>query len=695
MSQTASLYRSSRIRRFGSRQWSLNWTTTALAALVVLATALRLYHLGAKGLWTDEVFTALFASAENDLAAVARRPLSTPVPTPPLWFLITHLFLKVLGSSDIVVRLPSVLFGVLGILAIYKVGEALFDRTIALISAFLLAVSPMHLHYSQEARFYAGVVLFSLLSLYFFYRGVNSDERKWWLGFTIVTLVNLYIHLTAFFVLAVEILYACLLLTHRLVAARRSGTTRRFSTTCALPLLISLGVITAGYVPMIPYVIRGIQDSRGLGNPDQIQGLELSVGYFLSLFGAFGAGDGISLSLYMAAFLWGLINAIRKQWHQGLLILLWTVGPFAMVFLLRPKHWFAPKYVIFILPLYLMTLSLGLTYLARSIACALGHWNGLGVRRYLLELSLAALLTIYALMSISGLDETYAPQKGVRWREIGQFLTSNMQPEDAVISFPYNLTMPIQDLMAYYGPTAEEIDFFAYNPTPEEADVSVVGSQRQMQVILGDHRRVWIVIYRRSDNQLAIMHGDVFEWLSPQPYIELSLDKTSTVLYTGKGQTQLALLKEAKHFTNLAAEAHGSIGEAYGSMRMWEETLAAYARAAEMEPERGIWHYYLGTLYEREGQRNRALAEYQQAIRLQPEIPGFHAALGDFYRQAGRADEAILEYRQAIRLYTSQNRGAENSEHVRSWNNAMHELKTSVERAEATDNASGLNSPIK
>lgn len=694
MSQIASLYKSSRIRRFGSRQWSFDWTTTALAALVVLATALRLYHLGAKGLWTDEVFTALFASAENDLAAVARRPLSTPVPTPPLWFLITHLFLKVLGSSDIVVRLPSVLFGVLGILAIYKVGEALFDRTIALTSAFLLAVSPMHLHYSREARFYAGIVLFSLLSLYFFYRGVNSDERKWWGGFTVVTLVNLYTHLTAFFVLAVEILYACLLLTHDLVAARRSGTTRRFSTTFALPLLISLGIIAACYAPMIPHILRGIQGTRGLGNPSDIEGLELSVGYFLSLFGVFGAGAGIPLSLYMAAFLWGLINAIRKQWRQGLLILLWTVGPFAMVFLLRPKHWFAPKYVIFILPLYLMTLSLGLTYLARSIARALGHWNGLGVRRSLLELSLAALLTIYTLMSISGLDETYAPQKGVRWREIGQFLTSNMQPDDAVISFPYNLTMPIQDLMAYYSPTAEEIDFFAYNPTLEEADVPVVGSQRQMQVILGDHRRVWIVIYRRSDNQLAIMHDDVIEWLSPQPYVELPLGGMSTVLYTGLGLTRLALLEEAKHFTHLTAEAYGSIGEAYCSKKMWKEALVAYTRAAEMEPGQGIWHYCLATLYAERGQRDKALVEYQQAIRLQSEIPGFHAALGDFYRQDGRTDEAISQYRQAIRLYTSQNAGAENSEYVRSWNDAMHELKTSVERAEATDNASGLNSPI-
>lgn len=680
---------------FGDRPWSSNWIVVTLLVLITaLAAALRLYHLDARGLWTDEVFTALFASAENDLAAVARRSLSTPVPTPPLWFLITHFFLRILGSSDIVARLPSMLCGVLGILAIYKVGEALFDRAIGLTSALLLALSPMHLRQSQEARFYAGVVLFSLLSLYFLYRGVNSYEKKWWVGFTIVTLVNLYTHLTAFFVLAVEIMYACLLLTQHLVAARRRGTTRRLGTTFALPLLISVGIIAACYVPMIPHIIRGIQGPRGLGNPNQTRGLKLSVGYFLSLFGRFGAGDGIPLALFMAAFLWGLIHAIRRQGRPGFLILLWIAVPFLIVFPLRPKHWFAAKYVIFILPLYLMTISLGVTYLARSIALFLSHWTALGVWKFLPVLSLVALVTIYGLMSISDLDEKYAPQTGVRWREIGRLLTNNMQSEDAVISFPHNLTMPTQDLMTYYGPTSEEIDFFMYDSSLEEADVSIVSSRRQMQGILGNHRRVWIVFHRRSDNQVA-MQDDVFEWLSPQPYVELPLGGMSTVLYTGKDQARLTLLEEAKHFTHLTADAHGSIAEAYGSMRMWEEALAAYARAAAMEPERGIWHYYLGTLYERTGQRDRALAEYQQAIRLQPEVAGFHVTLGDFYRQDGRTDEAILEYRQAIRLYTSQNRGAENSQYVRSWNDTVHELKTSVERAEATDNASGLHSPIK
>ncbi len=654
----------------GGQRLSSNWTVIALLLITVLATALRLYHLDARGLWVDEIFTAIFASADNDLAEVAQGPLSSPVPTPPLWFFITHFFVKALGSSDAVVRLPSVIAGVLGILAVYKVGETLFDRTTGLISAFFLAVSPAHLHFSQEARFYAGIVLFSLLSLYFLHRGVNSGETKWWVGFTIATILNTYTHLAAFLVLAVEILYACLLLVHHLVAAKRAGATKRLIDTFALPLLISLGVMTICYVPMMPHLIRGIKGSRGLGNPNDIQGLELTTGYFLSLFGDFGAGVGIALSLYMAAFLWGLIHAIRKHKRQGLLILLWTVVPFAIVLLLRPKHWFAAKYVVFILPLYLLTVSLGVTCVAKSVALFLSQWNVLRPPRRLQTLSLVSLVAIYGLMSISGLDNVYAWQSD-RWKSMGQLLISNMQPQDAVVPLSLTLlTMPVEDIMAYYG------------PKPEEANVIVVDNRSQMEDVLANHSRVWIVIDRRIDLNKS---GEVIEWLKLQPHVELAIEGRAKVLYTGKNQTQLALLEEAKRFTNLTAEAHGSIAEAYRSLGMWEEAQAAYARAAAMEPEQGIWHYHLASLYEERGRPDTALAEYKQAIHLQPEIPGFHAALGDFYRRTGLANEAISKYREAIRLYTSQNGGTENSEYVRSWSDMIRQLEMSEGQAEVAD----------
>jgi tetratricopeptide (TPR) repeat protein len=373
-----------------------------------------------------------------------------------------------------------------------------------------------------------------------------------------------------------------------------------------------------------------------------------------------------------------LINAVRKQGRQGLLILLWTAVPFAIVLLLSSKHWFVPKYVIFILPIYLMTMSVGITCLARSIALFLSPWNPHRLSKLLPALSLVSLVALYSVMGMSALDQVYAQQQG-RWREIGQFLASNRQPEDAVASFPISsvlLTMPGREIMAYYGPR----------------DVIELGSRDQLEDLLANHRRVWIVKpggWADPDSEFRT------SWLANLSYLELPLGDEALVLYTGKAQTRLALLEEAKHLTNLTAEAHGSIGEAYCSMRMWKEALAAYIRAAEMEPGQGIWHYCLATLYAEKGQRDKALVEYQQAIRLQSEIPGFHAALGDFYRQDGRTDEAISQYRQAIRLYTSQNRGAENSEYVCSWSNMIRELEMSVEREEVTDNAFGLDLPTR
>ena len=128
-----------------------------------------------------------------------------------------------------------------------------------------------------------------------------------------------------------------------------------------------------------------------------------------------------------------------------------------------------------------------------------------------------------------------------------------------------------------------------------------------------------------------------------------------------------------------------STAEAYRSLGMWQEALAAYAQAAAMKPAQGIWRYHLATLYEEQGWPDAALAEYQQAIRLQPEMSGFHAALADFCRRSDLTDQAISQYRQAIRLYTSQNRGAENSEYVRSWRNMIRELEMTAERAEVAD----------
>ena len=642
----------------GGQRLSSNRIVITLLLITALTAALRLYHLDASGLWVDEIFTAVFASPDKSLAEVMQRSLPVPWPSPPLWFFITHFFMKLFGVGDFIVRLPSVVAGVLGILAMYKVGEALFDRTVGLTSAFLLTVSPCHVYFSREARFYAAIILFSLLTIYFLHWGTNSNEKKWWIGFTLATLINVYIHLTAFFVLAAEVVYLGLLLAYEVVIARKGGLRKLFRETWALPCRISLSVLAVCYLPIVPYLLTGIQNPvRGLGNPGGIRGLELSADYFLDLLANFGAGPGLPLLLYLGACLWGMGNAARTHKRQMLLFLLLAVVPFVIVLLLSPKQRFRYKYVIFILPVYLLTISLGLTYLTRSIAHALERWQILRRPNSLQPLSLAALVAIYGLVSIPAMDKTYAHRVD-RWRNIGQLLTDNVQPEDAVMVSPTAFaTMSTKEIMAYYS-----------SPLVE-ANTVMLENVGQIQDVLASHRRVWVLV----SDKLA---GEVVTWISSQPRVELAVGGYEMV-YMGQGQSQLVLLKETEHLTIPTAEAHSSIAETYHSLGMWAESIAAYERAAAMEPDRGIWSYRMAILYDKRlGRPKAALAKYQRAIDLEPEIANFHAALGGFYRRTDRPHKAIVQYEEAIRLYLSQNKGDEDATRIRGWRDAIRSLKS-------------------
>ncbi|MCJ7609927.1 glycosyltransferase family 39 protein, partial [Candidatus Bathyarchaeota archaeon] len=106
-----------------------------------------MYKLDGKGLWYDELGTALYTAPDKSLLEVVRGPLEVPViPAPPFYFLITHLFRQV-SESEFLLRLPSVFYGVLAIAAMFILGKALLGPREGLIGAFLLAVSSFHVRY--------------------------------------------------------------------------------------------------------------------------------------------------------------------------------------------------------------------------------------------------------------------------------------------------------------------------------------------------------------------------------------------------------------------------------------------------------------------------------------------------------------------------------------------------------------------
>lgn len=87
---------------------------------------------------------------------------------PPLYYLLLKLWTGVFGYSEIALRLPSVLAGVLAVFVVYKIGQKLFNEKIGKLAALFLAINPLAVYYSQEARMYSLATLLVALSVWAF-----------------------------------------------------------------------------------------------------------------------------------------------------------------------------------------------------------------------------------------------------------------------------------------------------------------------------------------------------------------------------------------------------------------------------------------------------------------------------------------------------------------------------------------------
>ncbi|MGD8623124.1 MAG: glycosyltransferase family 39 protein, partial [Anaerolineae bacterium] len=166
-----------------------------LAGLVLLALILRLARLTFQPLWWDEGWSLYFAT--TDLGTMLQR---TAVDIhPPFYYLLLHLWTRLLGPGVVSVRLLSVLIGTATVPLLAAVGRRLLGSAGALLAAALLAISPFHIYYAQEIRMYGLVTLLGLAATYFALR------RPWaarsWLGYVLAATAALYTQYYAAFLL--------------------------------------------------------------------------------------------------------------------------------------------------------------------------------------------------------------------------------------------------------------------------------------------------------------------------------------------------------------------------------------------------------------------------------------------------------------------------------------------------------------
>jgi len=89
-------------------------------------------------------------------------------------------FVKVFGLTPLAVRLPNLIFSVLTVFILYKLVLLLTNSSIiSNLVSFVLAISPWHLQFSRGAWESSTALFFLLLGIYWFYRYIINQQKKY------------------------------------------------------------------------------------------------------------------------------------------------------------------------------------------------------------------------------------------------------------------------------------------------------------------------------------------------------------------------------------------------------------------------------------------------------------------------------------------------------------------------------------
>jgi len=176
-----------------SKRISSFFTRHGLLSALLLSSGFRLGGLGIECLWYDEAFTSLISDLPFDRALMA---IAGDV-HPPLYYLMSWIMAHMAGNSELTMRLPAALFGILSCYQLYLFVMAISsDKNLAIWSTFVMAVLPAQLYYSQEAR---GYTLLTWLVLF----AMTSIVQRKWLRSTCALALLMFTHNLAVFYVAV------------------------------------------------------------------------------------------------------------------------------------------------------------------------------------------------------------------------------------------------------------------------------------------------------------------------------------------------------------------------------------------------------------------------------------------------------------------------------------------------------------
>lgn len=298
-----------------------------LVAITILAAVLRLSTLGEQSFWYDEAFTPVHVLRPGLIATLHNFVHSEN--TPPLWYVLEWAVSRVLGTGVVALRLLSALAGIATVPVAWLIGRELqgpSTHRAAIATATLVAVNPLFVWYSQEARAYGLFVLTASLALLCFLRALHDRSTRRLAEFAICASLALLSHYFAVFLLIPMVLWlvwsAAPTGPHREGAQRaRPANPKNLKRTLiavAIPALVGLAL-----VPLI--LAQGGHGTQWIGEWALPSRLEAIPQYYLTGYTGAALGHGIELLValvLLGGFAYGLWCTLTPREERGALIAL-------------------------------------------------------------------------------------------------------------------------------------------------------------------------------------------------------------------------------------------------------------------------------------------------------------------------------------------------------------------------------------
>jgi mannosyltransferase len=457
-------------------------------AIFLLGLSLRIYDLGTESLWIDEG-TSIQLARSSIPQIIENRSHSV---NPPLYFIILHYWVRLFGESELLIRLPSAIFGSLALLMIYKLGELIFDNRVGTLSCLLVAISVFHIGYSQEARGYSLMMLMALVSMYFFVRLLERKGFAFLVGYVFSSSLLMYTHFYGLLIILAQNIYFITMI----ILSNDEHELDLKTWILAQSMLLIL------YIPWIRFLITqvlGIQEGFWIPTP--------TISSIVETFLKYSAKSKLLLLCFLALSLLGIITPERtagKPSSKAHLVSTagysWSLSPSNATKIYLLLLWLA---VPIILPFVISQISTPIYYTRYTIAASLAFYILIarGVQstdnRYFKSF-IVILIVIYSLL---GVNRYYTEVNKQQWRELADYIHRNAETGDLLL---FNAGGIKDCAFAYYFKREDVIQ------KPLNLEIDQVTEHTKfyrrngidsLEPTVRGHNRVWLILAHSNDKQ--------------------------------------------------------------------------------------------------------------------------------------------------------------------------------------------------